>query len=139
MALMHLDFNPSEKKLRQFGAAALVMLTVMGLLFGLKFDWPWSVISGFITAGAVIFVLSLISAKLVRPIYIALVAAGYPIGWAVSHILMAVFFYGIITPLALVFRLFGRDALNRNYKSQQETYWQDYPRADSVKRYFKQF
>ena len=32
----------------------------------------------------------------------------FPIGWAVSHIMLAALFYGLFTPVALVFRTIGR-------------------------------
>ena len=139
MALTHPDWNPSEKKLRRFGAAALVMLGAIGLAVRWKFGAGWWMTAGFAGTGAVIFALSLISAKLVRPVYVMLTAAGYPAGWVASHVLMAVFFFGIITPLGLVFRLIGRDVMQRRWERKKRSYWCTYRRAESVKRYFDQF
>jgi hypothetical protein len=38
-------------------------------------------------------------------------AIALPIGWVVSNLLVAVFYFLLITPLAILFRLFGRDPL----------------------------
>ena len=35
----------------------------------------------------------------------------FPIGWTVSQVILAVMFYGLFTPIGLVFRLIGRDPL----------------------------
>ncbi|MHA1566562.1 MAG: SxtJ family membrane protein, partial [Alphaproteobacteria bacterium] len=80
-----------------------------------------------------------ISTKLVKPIYILMQLVMLPVGWVVSHIVMAVFFFVVLTPVGLVFRLFGRDLLCRRYDAAAKTYWRRRRKSDSMKRYFNQF
>lgn len=139
MAMVQLDMNPSGGKLRQFGQVAPLMMLLIACLLKWRFDLPIAAMAGMVGMGALILILSKLSPKFVKPVYLALVFIGFPIGWVVSHLVMILFFFGIITPVALVFRLFGRDALHRGWDPKSESYWTEYPRSESVGRYFKQF
>ena len=57
--------------------------------------------------------LGLIWPRLLRPIYVAWMVLAFPIGWTISQLILAVMFYGLFTPIGLVFRLIGRDPLLR--------------------------
>jgi hypothetical protein len=137
--MIQLDLRPASKTLRQFGLICLIMLTGIGLLLKWRFALSTAAVIGLSAAGLVLFVLGLISPKLIWPFYAGLILAGFPIGWAVSHLVMILFFFGVITPVALVFRLLGRDALHRQWDRQARSYWVPCSRPDSVKRYFRQF
>ena len=66
-------------------------------------------------------------------------ALAFPIGWTVSLIMLAILYYGLFTPIGLVFRLIGRDALQRSRRPGLETYWTPKPTTTDPRRYFKQF
>jgi hypothetical protein len=139
MSLIEINWRPKRKELRNFGIIALIASTVISLLLyiikGLGFHWIL-VISGI---GFAIFLSSLISAKLTRIIYLGLTLITLPIGWIVSVILLATFYFLIITPLALVFRFIGRDPLCRKFDSATDSYWLMYRPPDTNDRYFHQF
>ena len=139
MAMINLDLNPSSKKLRQFGWIAPIMLPVIGLALRWRIGLPMAGVGGLCLAGILVFIASRMSPELVRPIYVALTIMGYPIGWVISHLVMLLFYFGIITPVALIFRLFGRDVLHRRWDRQGETYWTEHSRCDKIERYFRQF
>lgn len=139
MALIQLDLDPPAAKLRQFGWAAPVMLLTIGGVLRWRFDLPTAWMMGLGVAGVVIFLASRVSPKLVRPAYLALVVLGFPIGWVVSHMVMLVFYYGVLTPVGLCFRLLGRDPLQRRWQPEQSSYWTKHPRTENVARYFRQF
>ena len=63
----------------------------------------------------------------------------FPIGWLVSQALLAIVYFGLFTPVAVVFRLVGRDVLGRKRQSEKTTYWQPYPPVTDLLRYFQQF
>ena len=65
-------------------------------------------------------------------------AITYPIGWVVSHVVLAVLFLGVFTPVAVLFRLIGRDALARRRPPDRATYWLPMPAPDDVRSYFRQ-
>jgi len=139
MGIVQLDLNPSSDKLRQFGWISPIMLLVVGLVLRWRVGLSMGTLSGMCLFGMLVFAASRVSPKLVRPVYVGLTIIGYPIGWVISHLVMALFYFGIITPVALVFRLLGRDMLHRRWDSGRETYWTDHPRCASVERYFRQF
>lgn len=137
--MIHLDRNPSEKKLRQFGNVAPIMLLLIACILRWRFDLPAPAMATLCAVGILIFLTSKQSAKLVRPVYLLLVLIGFPIGWVISHLIMLLFYYLIITPIALFFRLIGRDALQRRWNPESESYWTEHSKTDNVRRYFKQF
>jgi hypothetical protein len=79
----------------------------------------------------------LLRPTLVRWIYTTWMAAAFPIGWTVSRVALAVLFYGCFTPIAVIFRLTGRDAL-RLRRTQRASYWTAKTRATSPDEYFRQ-
>lgn len=139
MGLVQLDLNPPPAKLRQFGWLSPIMLLVIGGVLRWRFGLPMTGLAGLCLAGLLVFIASRVSPGLVRPVYIGLVILGFPVGWVVGHLVMIVFFFGVITPVGLVFRVFGRDSLRCRWDPRQESYWTEHPGCDSVARYFRQF
>lgn len=139
MALVTLNLKPSEKQLKNFGLVGLIMCNVIGIvLFGLeKISNSGYLI--FIVVGILLFVLSRVSTRLLKPVFLVLVLLTFPIGWVFSHLAMALFYYGIITPVALLFRLLNRDPLCRRREPDTDTYWLRYKQKRSARDYFRQF
>ena len=75
----------------------------------------------------------------IRPIFLASTAITFPIGWTVSQILVAFLFYGIVTPVGILFKLIGRDVLKRGPQRTLATYWTAKATAEDVRRYLRQF
>lgn len=138
MSLIEIDWNPSIRQLRVFGlsamAASIVLAGVFVLVWGLAI--LWAVVA--LAAGAAILLCSLISPRAARIVYVVLSAVGMPIGFVVSFILLAAFYFLLLTPLALLFRLIGRDALNRRFERDSDSYWTPRKPAASLDRYFHQ-
>lgn len=139
MGLIQLDLRPSPRTLRQFGLICLIMLSIIGLLLVRRFGAPISAGIALAAIGLILFLVGQICPKAIWPFYAGLMLAGFPIGWAISHLVMILFFFGVITPVGLVFRLLGRDALHRRPDKDAPSYWTACRRPDSVKRYFRQF
>jgi hypothetical protein len=57
----------------------------------------------------------------------------------VSHILLAVVYFGIVTPIGLIMRLAGRDALGLKRDPNATTYWVPHAMPKDSRRYFRQF
>jgi hypothetical protein len=81
--------------------------------------------------------LGLIRPTLVRPVFVAWSVVAFPIGWLVSTVMLAVLFYGVFTPIGLLFRVVGRDALLLRRQSMT-TYWRPKPAAQTARDYFRQ-
>jgi hypothetical protein len=133
-----IDFQPTSKKLRQFAA--------LWLLFFGGFACQQGFLRGNAVAATVLAVaaigvggLGLARPDAVRPIYVAWMVLAFPIGWTVSRVILALMFFGIFTPFAVVFRLIGRDVLGLARRGAVATYWTPKPMPTDVRRYFRQF
>jgi hypothetical protein len=56
----------------------------------------------------------------------------------VSQATLLVLFFGVITPVAMLFALVGRDRLARR-RPQQDTYWKPKATPQDVRRYLRQY
>jgi Saxitoxin biosynthesis operon protein SxtJ len=133
-----IPFDPSLKTLRQFAGLLLVFFGAWGLHQALiRRHTTIGLIMGF--AALAIGLLGLIRPQAIRPIFVGWMVVAFPIGWTVSQLMLALMFFGLFTPIGLVFRILGRDPLKRARRSEQETYWTPKPAAADLRRYFKQF
>jgi len=137
MRFSDLPLNPSARTLRQF--AGLWVLFFGGLAC-------WHAAGTGPEGMAVTFALAallgpagLVRPALLRPIFVGWMVLVFPIGWVMSRLLLAILFYGLFTPLAIAFRLGGRDALRRRSRPAGDSYWVPRLAASDVRRYFRQF
>ena len=139
MPLIEINWNPPDKDLRNFGRIAiLASILVATLLYttkSLTLTWCAFIIG----IGCLFFVCSLLSMMVTKWIYLSLTLITFPIGMTVSFVLLALFYYLLLTPVGLIFRLIGRDSLHRKYNRATESYWIARRRTDNIKRYFNQF
>jgi len=139
MSLVEIDWNPKQKQLRSFGKIALAASTVIALLLyllkGIALKWVL-IIFGF---GLIIFIIGMISLKLTKMIYLGMILFTLPIGYVVSFILLALFYFFLLAPLGLIFRLIGRDPLNRRFDPNKKSYWLSRQSPEGPEQYFHQF
>ncbi|MCP4611402.1 MAG: hypothetical protein GY845_22040 [Planctomycetes bacterium] len=139
MSLIEIDWNPPNKQLQNFGKIALTMTVIISLLLyllkGVAIQWLL-IICAF---GFMVFIISLISLKLTKMIYLGMILLTMPIGWVVSFIVLAVFYYLLLTPLGLFFRLIGRDPLYRRFEPAAKSYWMSRRPPKGLEQYFHQF
>lgn len=61
-------------------------------------------------------------------------------GFVMTRVLLGAFFFLILTPVGLVFRVIGRDSLHTAFRDGKPTYWIDkQPVEATLDRYEKQF
>jgi len=139
MPLIEVNWRPNTKQLRSFGRIALIALAVISLLLyllkRLEIEWALAILG----IGIIIFLLSIISLKATKVIYLVLTLATLPIGLASGYVLLAAFYFLVLTPLAIVFRAIGRDALRLKSDPAAKSCWLRYLPPDRLERYFHQF
>ena len=138
MAIIEINRNPSARELRWFGFLFAVFFGVAG---GMVW-WRWqatTVATAIWCIAAVVLVLYASLPSVRRPLYLAWMFAAFPIGWIVSHTLLASLYFLILTPIGLVMRWRGVDPLERSIDRNRPSYW--IPREETVdkSRYFRQF
>ena len=74
-----------------------------------------------------------------RPIYLGWMYAVFPIGWVISHTVLALTYYLVLTPIGLLMRGLGRDPMERRFDRDGETYWTPHEPSEDPARYFRQF
>jgi hypothetical protein len=129
----------SERTLRQFGLLCLGVLGAWAYWEGFHRERVvWFV--GLASLGVLLGLLGLLRPQALRPLFSVLMAITLPIGVVVSNVILAVLFHGVFTPIALIFRLLGRDPLGRRrLPAGYGTYWKPYPATTQPRRYFRQY
>jgi len=130
--------RPSEKLLRQFaGLFLIVFLALAGWRVWQGHADTWALVLAVLAV--VVGLVGLARPSAVRFIYTGWMIVAFPIGWTVSRVALALMFYGVITPVGLVFRAVGRDELQLRRGDTNATYWRQKTGPDSVRQYFRQF
>jgi hypothetical protein len=124
--------------LRQFAGLWLVFFAGLACWQGLGNGRPTL---GLSFAGLALAVgpLGLVKPRAIRWLFVGWMVLAFPIGWTISRLLLACLYYGVFTPVALLFRAIGRDVLCRRRRSGAATYWAPKPQAANVHSYFRQF
>lgn len=115
--------------LRKFGlTVGGVFLAIAAFLFWREVSWAPILL----WIGLPLVLLGAVIPRVLGPIYTGWMGLAIVLGAIVTRILLTIFFFLVITPVALFFKLIGRDALHRKLDPQAATYWidKDYPIAD---------
>ncbi len=126
MALVEIAWKPTDRQLRQFGVIALVALPLLGWLFSGK-PWPaemtrgqGSTIGGLAALGIVAAALAMIRPQSLRWPFVGATLLALPIGLVVGEVVLAAIYFGVFLPMSMIFRLLGRDALERRNRSHRK-------------------
>jgi hypothetical protein len=148
MALLEIQWHPDRRQLKGFGLVCLGVFAALGAWVRLADTIPWielgtdtarGVAIGFWLVAVACAVLAVAAPTVLRPLYLLLTVIGIPIGFVIAHLVMALVFFGVFTPIGLVFRIIGRDALERRFDRRASTYWVARRPAANKSRYFRQF
>jgi hypothetical protein len=133
-----IPLNPSARMLRQFAVAWLIFFLGLGV--------HQFLVRGHHGAGLGLGALALLvgGPGLARPmalrwLFVGWMILAFPIGWLISLLMLWIMFYCIITPVALIFRLRGRDLLARKPAQHRASFWTDKNTPEDVSRYFRQY
>jgi hypothetical protein len=137
LSQISVDAAPSRSQLRWFGLVIAAFFGILGVVANWQFEARGSALGLWATGGAAAFVYYAIP-PLRIPLFLGWMALVSPIGWLVSHLVLVLIFYGLITPLALVMRLFGRDRLERRFPSEAASLWSPREQVADTERYFRQ-
>ena len=139
MSLIPLKTEASPKELAWFGVLLLAAAGVAGVM-------AWRA-TGELTAsryiwigGALVALVYYLVPPLRRPFFLGWMYATYPIGWVISHVLLAIIYFGVLTPIGFVMRVFGYDPMARGRHPAGGSYWTERERRGvDPSRYFRQF
>ena len=107
--------------LRQFGITTGVIVAV---LFGVFF--PWLLEAGFVlwpwVLCGLLALMGLVAPMSLRPVYKIWMRFGLMMSRFTTPLIMGLVFFLVITPVALVMKIMGRDPMKRKLAHDQTTY-----------------
>ena len=136
--MIEIQWHPTRKDLRVFSLLLIVFCGVVAMLMYFRsgsFRWP-AIIA---TVGLVAGVIGCLRPAAIRPVYLSWMVATFPIGWTVSHLILAAVYFFVFTPIGWLLRLTGHDPMKCRRDRSRDTYWE--PRTSERKPadYFRQF
>ncbi len=91
----------------------------------------------FIAISLLFFILGVLNSKLLTPLNKSWIKFGEFLGRIIAPVVMAFIFFGVLTPISLIVRMFGKDLLNLKLENKKNSYW--IKRAKKIGSMRKQF
>src|SRR5437867_3317278 len=93
-----IPLRPTAKTLRQFAGIWLVIFLALGAREYLaRGHQRWGLVLA--TMALVVGLVGLLRPATVRWIFVGWMVVAFPIGWAISQVMLLLLFYGVITPV----------------------------------------
>lgn len=133
----HVKWRPDAAELRRFAISMLVGFSLLGLFAA----WRAKEIG---TGPIVLWSIGLLLAiaafvpRLGRVAYLAVYLPTSIMGYFVSHVLLALMFFFVITPLGITLRLVGKDPLQQR-RQGHKTGWTPIKVVKNDNSYYRQF
>lgn len=111
----------SEKSdLRKFGVTVgIILLLFAGLLFW-KDRASFKI---FLAIGTVLIASGIVLPVILKPVYRVWMTFAIILGWFMTRAILFLLFYGVLTPIGLIMRLFGKQFLDLKLDKEKSTYW----------------
>ncbi len=105
---------------RSFGFVFFVFFTLVGFIIFIKTEhfkiWPFII--------AIIFILlAVFSPNFLSPMNRMWTRVGLILHKIISPVIMAIMYYGIITPTGLIMKIIGNDLLKLKFDKSTDSYW----------------
>jgi Saxitoxin biosynthesis operon protein SxtJ len=132
-----LPLKPSPRMLRQFACLWTLFFAGLGAWHGLAHG-ETRLATVLIAIALTIGPAGMASPAAVRPIFVTWMILAFPIGWLVSRVVLVTLFV-LIIPVALLFRISGRDPLLLRRPPGKSSYWTPKAASRDVRSYLRQF
>jgi len=136
MALVKVEWHPTDRQLRQFGVCLAVALPAL-TWFWAGSQWPF--IGAAAGVGAAVAIIGWLRPRWLAPLFVGLSLAVWPIGLLVSELLLLVVFLLLFWPIGWLRRVLGGDPLERRFDREAASYWQPKSQPPDAGSYFRQF
>ncbi len=129
------QLKTGPRDLRKFGLLVGGVLTILGLLY----CWRGKPVYPYLLApGLALMLLGAVLPRTLKYIYIGWMAMAFALGFVISHVILTLFFFLVITPIGLVARLAGKDFLHRKLNRNGASYWVPRQRKPSTRAEYEQ-
>lgn len=129
--------RPRRNDLLAFGFILPLVAAVIGSVALWRAGW---VLGGqLIWAGGAALTVTYWAVRPLRlPLYETWMGVFEPVGRVVSHLLMGIVYFGVVTPIGLLMRGVGYDPLARSLQRGPGSYWLQHRPGDDPSRYLRQ-
>lgn len=139
VALVEMNWKPAERQLRQFACLCVPLLPLIAWLWSASI-WGITITA---TIGVLLGVVGNIRPRWVQPVFLGLTLITIPLGVVVGELALLSIYAGVFVPLAILFRLRGRDRLRVRVGEgaesvDPESFWQRKSPPKSLRSYYRQ-
>ena len=110
----------SDRDLRKFGFLVGGVFAAISLYFLWRGRDVWEWLFG---VGAVLIFGGGAYPALLKPFQKAWMTLGIILGWIMTHLILALLFYCIVTPLGILARLFSKKIFDKRFRTRAASYW----------------
>lgn len=114
------QLSRTPRDLRRFGLTVGGVFAALGVWFGLRHFASFPYLLG---VGLALIALGLIYPRALKPVYLGWMTLALVLGFVVSHVILTLFFFLVLTPVGLLARALGKDFLRLKLDRQAPTYW----------------
>lgn len=131
--------DKSKRDLLVFGYGLGLIAVVFGIGGGLKHGLSWAPVT-FLICAVVFISVTAFNWEALKPGYRGWMKVAHLIGGVVTTVILGAVFFLLFAPIGILFRLIGKDHLERKWDKAARTYWHARPtEALSKERYQQQF
>jgi hypothetical protein len=138
-AMIQIHNNPTRGQLRLFAALWFPLFLLVAGTVARNAGAPREVVWGVWIAGGTVSVLGVLVPRTIWFVFVGLSYAVLPVGLVVSTVVLAGVYYLVVTPIALLRRGQGHDAMQRRLDREAKSYWQNLPEPGDPSSYFQQW
>jgi len=108
-----------RRQLKQFGLTLGAVLSVLGAL---ALRRGGAAASALLVAAVILLALGMLAPDRLRFFHRWWMRLGLVLGWVMTRVILSILFYGVVTPIGVLGRMFGKDFLGRPAASSA-SYW----------------
>jgi len=114
------NIKTDSKTIRNFGLILSGILTLFSAIsfwkggHGYQFLFP---------VALVIFFSAIFFTRALKIIYLPWMVVATLIGWVITNLILTIFYFLVITPIAVMAKLLGKDLLKQKIDPQATSYW----------------
>ena len=110
----------SVKELRSFGL-------LVGGVFAVIALWPMVVRGDALRLwaaglGGSLILAGALAPTILAPVHKGWMWIGHVLGWINTRILLGIVFYGLVTPIGILFRIMGKDSMRQEFSEESSSY-----------------
>ena len=130
--------GPGRRQLRQFAAALIALVTVAIAMRWRRYGQVGAPVAMTAVVAYILGITGMVAPRTIAWLYATVSAVTQPIGRVLSEVMLLILYFGVVTPIAVLCRLAGRDRLQRRFNRGNASYWVPRRSSSDLSRYFRQ-